>query len=63
MLKQTKLNFKHEKSHKYLAAEKRQFEEIDFPKLLKECEILEETFKNGYCRVLKTYTSKGWLLQ
>ena len=63
MLKQTKLNFKHEKSHKYLAAEKRQFEKIDFPKLLKECEILEETFKNGYCRVLKTYTSKGWLLQ
>jgi len=63
MLKQTKLNFKHEKSHKYLAAEKREFDEIDFPKLLKECEILEETFKNGYCRVLKTYTSKGWLLQ
>lgn len=64
MLKhKSKIDFKLVKSQKILADNKRNFEEIDFPKLLKECGILEETFKNGYCPVMQSYGQKGWLLK
>ena len=44
-------------------ARKQAFHRIDFPKLLKECEKLEKTFKNGYCPVMKSYGQKGWILK
>jgi len=64
MLKhKSKIEFKLVKSQKILADNKRNFEQIDFPKLLKECAILEETFKNGYCPVMQSYGAKGWMLK
>lgn len=44
-------------------ARKQRFHRIDFPQLLRECEILAEEFKNGYCPVMKSYGPKGWMLK
>ena len=38
-------------------ARKQRFYRIDFPQLLKECEILTEDNKNGYCRIKQRYTN------
>ena len=38
-------------------ARKQRFYRIDFPQLLKECEILTEDNKNGYCRINQRYTN------
>tara|TARA_R100000315_G_C5157668_1_gene90597 strand:- start:49 stop:240 length:192 start_codon:yes stop_codon:yes gene_type:complete len=38
-------------------ARKQRFYRIDFPKLLKECEILTEDNKFGYCRIKQRYTN------
>ena len=36
---------------------KQRFYRIDFPLLLKECEILTEEHKFGYCRIKQRYTN------
>jgi len=39
-------------------ARKQRFSRIDFPKLLKECEILTEDNKFGYCHIRKEWRRK-----
>ena len=44
-------------------ARKQRFYRIDLPKLLKECEILTEDNKNGYCQIQDRYVPKEEMLQ
>ena len=44
-------------------ARKQRFYRIDFPQLLKECEILTEDNKNGWCAVKEVYTNKEEVIQ
>jgi len=37
---------------------KQRFNKIDFPLLLKQCEILTEEHKFGYCQIKEVYTNK-----
>ena len=38
-------------------ARKQNFYRVDLPKLLKECEILTEDNKFGYCQIKQVYTN------
>ena len=38
-------------------ARKQAFYRVDLPKLLKECEILAEDNKFGYCQIKEVYTN------
>ena len=44
-------------------ARKQNFYRVDLPKLLKECEILTEDHKFGYCQIKKSYTNKEEVIQ
>jgi len=44
-------------------ARKQRFYRVDFPKLLKECEILTEDNKNGYCQIQQRYVPKEEIIQ
>lgn len=41
----------------------RKFVQIDYPRLLRECEILTESNKYGYCRINQRYTLKEEILK
>ena len=42
---------------------KLRFNRIDFPLLLKQCEILTEDNKFGYCQIKETYTNIEEVMQ
>tara|TARA_R100001530_G_scaffold44279_1_gene33625 strand:+ start:206 stop:433 length:228 start_codon:yes stop_codon:yes gene_type:complete len=42
---------------------KQRFNRIDFPLLLKQCAILTEEHKFGYCQIKKTYTNIEEVIQ
>tara|TARA_R110002020_G_scaffold471071_1_gene697486 strand:+ start:1260 stop:1487 length:228 start_codon:yes stop_codon:yes gene_type:complete len=42
---------------------KLRFNRIDYPLLLKQCEILTEDHKFGYCQIKKGYTNKEEVIQ
>ena len=44
-------------------ARKQRFSRIDFPKLLKECEILTEDNKFGYCHIRQEWRRKEEVLK
>ena len=44
-------------------ARKQNFHRIDFPKLLRECEILTKNNKFGYCQIQQVYTNKEEVIQ
>tara|TARA_R100001530_G_scaffold37016_1_gene28740 strand:- start:289 stop:480 length:192 start_codon:yes stop_codon:yes gene_type:complete len=44
-------------------ARKQRFYRVDLPKLLKECEILTESNKFGYCQIKKSYTNIEEVIQ
>ena len=44
-------------------ARKQRFYRIDFPQLLRECEILTEDNKSGYCQIKKRYTNIEEVIQ
>mgnify|MGYP003153159043 FL=1 len=44
-------------------ARKQRFYRVDLPKLLKECEILTESNKFGYCQIKEVYTNIEEVLQ
>ena len=39
------------------------FTQIDYPKLLKECELLTQDFKFGYCQIKQQYVFKEEILK
>tara|TARA_R110000824_G_scaffold120763_2_gene276439 strand:+ start:175 stop:366 length:192 start_codon:yes stop_codon:yes gene_type:complete len=41
---------------KAVSASKRRFYTLDLPQLLRECEILTEDNKYGYCQIKQRYT-------
>ena len=42
---------------------KQRFYRIDLPQLLKECEILTESHKFGYCQIQQVYTNIEEVIQ
>jgi len=44
-------------------ARKQRFYRVDLPKLLKECEILTESNKFGYCQIQQRYVPKEEIIQ
>ena len=42
---------------KAVSASKRRFYNLDLPQLLRECEILTEDNKFGYCQIKQVYTN------
>ena len=48
---------------KAVNAEKKRFQDLDFPKLLRECEILTEDNKNGFCQIQQRYVPKEEIIQ
>ena len=41
---------------------KQRFNRIDYPLLLKQCEILTESNKFGYCQIKQIYTNKAEII-
>ena len=39
------------------------FTQIDYPKLLRECELLTEDFKFGYCQIKQQYVFKEEMIK
>ena len=48
---------------KAVSASKRRFYNLDLPQLLRECEILTEENKNGYCQIQQRYVPKEEVIQ
>ena len=48
---------------KAISASKRRFDAIDYPSLLRECEILTEDNKYGYCHIRQEWRRKEEVLK
>ena len=53
----------HRATKQAVKARKQRFYRIDFPQLLRECEILTEDNKSGYCQIKQRYTNKEEVIQ
>jgi hypothetical protein len=53
----------HRATKQAVKARKQRFSRIDFPLLLRECEILTEDNKFGYCQIKQVYTNIEEVMQ